>query len=61
VRIAFVTDTYLPEVNGVTTVLRMIRQSLTARGHDLLFLAPAYPDGMTADELVLRRPSVPCP
>jgi glycosyltransferase involved in cell wall biosynthesis len=61
VRIALVTDTYLPEVNGVTTVLRMIRQSLPARGHDLLILAPAYPDGMAADELVLRRPSVPCP
>jgi len=61
VRIAFVTDTYLPEVNGVTTVLRTIRQSLAARGHDLLFLAPAYPEKMAADDLVLRRPSVPCP
>jgi len=61
VRIAFVTDTYLPEVNGVTTVLRMIRQSLAARGHDLLFFAPAYPDAMADDPLILRRPSVPCP
>lgn len=60
-RIAFVTDTYLPEVNGVTTVLRMIRQSLAARGHDLLFLAPAYPDGEVEDDRVVRRPSVPCP
>jgi len=61
VRIAFVTDTYLPEVNGVTTVLRMIRQSLAARGHDLLFLAPAYPDGEAEDDRVVRRRSVPCP
>jgi glycosyltransferase involved in cell wall biosynthesis len=61
VRIAFVTDTYLPEVNGVTTVLRVIRQSLAARGHDLLFLAPGYPDGEAEDDRVVRRRSVPCP
>jgi glycosyltransferase involved in cell wall biosynthesis len=61
VRIAFVTDTYLPEVNGVTTVLGTIRQLLAARGHALLFLAPAYPDATPDDELVIRRPSIPCP
>jgi glycosyltransferase involved in cell wall biosynthesis len=61
VRIAFVTDTYLPEVNGVTTVLRMIRQSLAARGHEVLFLAPAYPDPTAEDDRVIRRPSMPCP
>ncbi len=60
-RVAFVTDTYLPEVNGVTTVLRMIRQSLAARGHDLLFVAPDYPDAAGWDDRVIRRASIPCP
>lgn len=60
-RVALVTDTYLPEVNGVTTVLRMIRQMVAARGHDLLFLAPDYPGAVEPDERVVRRPSIPCP
>ncbi len=60
-RAAFVTDTYLPEVNGVTTVLRMIRQSLAARGHELLFVAPDYPEVIDRDERVIRRASIPCP
>jgi glycosyltransferase involved in cell wall biosynthesis len=61
VRVAFVTDTYFPEVNGVTTVLRMMRQVLPARGHELLFLAPDYPAGTEWDRQVIRRPSIPCP
>ena len=60
-RVGFVTDTYLPEVNGVTTVLRMIRQLIAARGHELLFLAPDYPACAEADPRVIRRASVPCP
>lgn len=60
-RIAFVTDTYLPEVNGVTTVLGMMRQSLGARGHEVFFVAPAYPEPMAPDERVIRRSSIPCP
>jgi len=61
VRLAFVTDTYLPEINGVTTVLRMIRQLIAGRGHELLFLAPDYPACSEPDRLVIRRASVPCP
>jgi glycosyltransferase involved in cell wall biosynthesis len=61
VRVAFVTDTYLPEVNGVTTVLRMIQRLIAARGHELLFLAPDYPGWADPDPYVIRRPSIPCP
>lgn len=60
-RIALVTDTYLPEVNGVTTVLAVMRQGLKARGHDVLVAAPAYPTPGPDDDGVYRRKSVPCP
>lgn len=63
-RIAFATDTCLPEVNGVTTVLATMRDGLLERGHEVLVLAPAYPaDTRTrrAEDGVIRRPSVRCP
>ena len=36
-RITLISDTYLPEVNGVTTVLATIRQGLLARGHACVY------------------------
>ena len=60
-RILLATDTFLPEVNGVTTVLAVMRDGLRRRGHDVHVLAPAY-DHPTADEAgVTRLAAVPCP
>lgn len=61
-RIAFVTDTYVPQVNGVTTVLRRMVQALGNARHDVAVVAPEYPSpqlGPRADEL--RIPSVAFP
>ena len=41
-RILFCTDTFLPEVNGVTTVLATMRAGLRDRGHEVFVAAPAY-------------------
>ena len=60
-KISLVTDTYLPEINGVTTVLARMRAGLRDRGHDLQLIAPRYPRAGPDDEGVLRRPSVACP
>jgi glycosyltransferase involved in cell wall biosynthesis len=60
-RIALVSDTYLPEINGVTTVLRTMRDGLRARGHDVLMLAPRYPSPGPDDSGVFRRASIPFP
>jgi glycosyltransferase involved in cell wall biosynthesis len=60
-RLALVSDTYLPEVNGVTTVLRTMRDGLRARGHEVLVLAPRYDRPGPDDADVIRRPSMPCP
>ena len=60
-RITLATDTYLPEVNGVTTVLATMRRGLLQRGHAVQVLAPTYPD-LTDDEPDIHRsPSMACP
>jgi glycosyltransferase involved in cell wall biosynthesis len=61
VRITLATDTYLPEVNGVTTVLATMRRGLLERGHAVQVLAPAYPQLTEDGADVHRAPSVPCP
>ena len=61
-RIALVSDTYTPQVNGVTTVLRRIVSAVHSAGHDAVVVAPEYPDKQTdtrADEL--RVPSMAFP
>lgn len=59
-KISLVTDTYLPEINGVTTVLATMRRGLIARGHDVQVIAPRY--GAEAEEDgIVRRPSMRLP
>ncbi|MGH7675174.1 MAG: glycosyltransferase [Gemmatimonadales bacterium] len=59
-RIALVSDTYTPQVNGVTAVVRRIVHVLERAGHDALVVAPAYPErGGGPGEL--RIPSAPFP
>ena len=61
-RIGIATDTYLPQVNGVTTVVRRIVTLLRARGHETAVLAPRYPEFHTPDdERELRILSIPFP
>jgi len=62
VRIALVSDTYTPQVNGVTTVVDRIARALPAAGHAAAVVAPAYPGPPPeprGDEL--RIPSLPFP
>jgi len=65
VRIGIVSDTYLPQVNGVTTVAQRIVKLLAAQGHEPSLVAPRYgglgelDDSLGAREL--RIPSVPFP
>jgi hypothetical protein len=63
-RLAFVTDTCAPEVNGVSTVLETMRAGLTARGQNIRIIAPRYGVHDPSDRAeagILRRPSIPCP
>jgi glycosyltransferase involved in cell wall biosynthesis len=60
-RLLFFTDTFLPEVNGVTTVLGTMRDGLRRRGHEVRLVAPGY-GRPSEDETGIRRlPGIPCP
>jgi hypothetical protein len=60
-RILYFSDTFLPEINGVTTVLATMRDGLQARGHEVRMVVPGY-GTPSANETGLRRiPGVPCP
>lgn len=60
-RIALVSDTYTPQVNGVTTVLRRIARAADEAGHQLAIIAPSYPDWPNQLAGELRVWSVPFP
>ena len=58
-RILYFSDTFLPEINGVTTVLATMRDGLQARGHEVRMVVPGY-GTPSANESGLRRiPGVP--
>lgn len=65
-RIALVSDTYVPQVNGVTTVVHRIVRVLAGAGHRVGVVAPRYPDDdgewcESGGAEVLRIPSLPFP
>lgn len=60
-RIALVSDTYTPQVNGVTTVVVRIASALRAFGHEVVVIAPRYPGQAALDPGELRIPSVAFP
>ena len=60
-RIALVTDTYTPQVNGVTTVVVRIANALREFGHKVAVVAPRYPGHTSDDANELRIPSAAFP
>ena len=60
-RIAFLTDTYTPQVNGVTTIVRRIVELLGRTHHRAVVVAPQYPAGPPPPDAELRVPSLPFP
>jgi phosphatidylinositol alpha 1,6-mannosyltransferase len=64
VRIALLSDTYTPQVNGVTTVVARIARVLREFGHEAVVVAPRYPGhdpSPPPGDSELRIPSAPFP
>jgi len=62
VRIALVTDTYTPQVNGVTTIVRRVVEVLGRARQDAVVVAPEYPVSQPGTvDVELRVPSVAFP
>ena len=60
-RIAVVTESFLPQVNGVTNTVRHVVHRLRQRGHDALVIAPG-PGDVTFDGVRVHRvPSLTLP
>jgi phosphatidylinositol alpha 1,6-mannosyltransferase len=65
-RIAIITESFLPDVNGVANSVLRIAEHLVKRGHDLMVVAPAPSSATRAvtgahPYRVVRVPSVPVP
>ena len=63
-RIAFFTDTFLHNPNGISSSLLLLRRELERRGHEVWVVAPSRPRGCCEGARVVRVvrvPSVPYP
>ena len=49
-RILYISDVYFPRVNGVSTSIRTFRRELLALGHEVVVVAPDYPQAAAVDE-----------
>ncbi len=59
-RIAMLSDSYLPYISGVTRAVSVAKGTLTDMGHQVTLFCPAYP-GAVREEGVHRLPSVKAP
>ena len=57
-RIGLFTDTYAPQVNGVSVSLQMISEGLKKRGHQVTIFAPKFPGYKDNEPNVMRLPSL---
>ncbi len=57
-RIGLFTDTYAPQVNGVSVSLQLISDGLTRRGHQVTIFAPRFPGYKDSESNVMRLPSL---
>lgn len=57
-KIAMFTNTYCPHVGGVARSVKTCEDEYRRRGHEVLIVAPEFPEADQSDEHVLRVPAV---
>lgn len=58
-RIGFFTDTYFPQVSGVATSIRTLKNELEKQGHEVYIFTTTDPDADEFEKDIVRMPSVP--
>ncbi|MGM0123843.1 glycosyl transferase, group 1 family protein [Enterococcus sp. AZ194] len=58
-KIGFFTDTYFPQVSGVATSIKTLKEELEKNGHDVYIFTTSDPNADKFEEGVIRMPSVP--
>ncbi|MFH1639925.1 MAG: glycosyltransferase [Chloroflexota bacterium] len=57
-RIGIFTDTYLPEINGIVTVIDMMTRELKREGHEIYIFCPNHPGEKGRQTGIYRFPSL---
>lgn len=58
-KIGFFTDTYFPQVSGVSTSIRTLKQELEKRGHEVYIFTTTDPNVKELEPHIIRMPSIP--
>lgn len=58
-KIGFFTDTYFPQVSGVATSIKTLKEELEKMGHDVYIFTTTDPNADKLEKDVIRMPSVP--
>lgn len=59
VKIGFFTDTYFPQVSGVSTSIRTLKKELESKGHEVYIFTTTDPNVKELEPRIIRMPSVP--
>lgn len=58
-KIAMFTDTYFPQVSGVASSIKVLRDELVANGHEVVIFTTTDPDAPEVEEGIVRMASIP--
>ncbi|MEI5993324.1 glycosyltransferase family 4 protein [Candidatus Enterococcus mansonii] len=58
-KFGFFTDTYFPQVSGVATSIKTLKEELEQKGHQVYIFTTTDPNAQEFEEDVIRMPSVP--
>ncbi|MDN6639901.1 MAG: glycosyltransferase family 4 protein [Tetragenococcus sp.] len=58
-KIGFFTDTYFPQVSGIATSIKTLKDELIKLGHEVIIFTTTDPNAPEDEEGIIRMPSVP--
>lgn len=58
-KIGFFTDTYFPQVSGVATSIKTLKEQLEQKGHEVFIFTTTDPNAPKYERNIIRMPSVP--